>query len=131
MHVLSVLLTAFTQMSAPTTDEAVISLRRRALTSIAYGKGGKLAGTPVIVPAAVNDDLDEAGFQEGLVEGEVVAAQVAHDVAGARPHLALCVLQQRPQAPRYPCLWEPEEVNEMRRDILMRCSDLWSALAKR
>ena len=67
----------------------MMSLRGRRITSIAYGKGGELAGTPVIVPAAVNENLYEPSFQDGLVEGDVVAAQIAHDIAGARSDLSL------------------------------------------
>lgn len=109
---LSARLTPLTHIYAPTPDDAMTSLRCKARTSIAYSKGGKLAGTPVIVPAAVNDDLDETGFQEGLIEGEVIAAQVAHNVAGARPDLTLRVLQQWPEAPRYPCLHSRGEHDE-------------------
>ncbi len=69
-------------------DKCCISEWKR-ITSIAYGKGGELAGTPVKVPAAVNEHLNQPCLQYRLVEGGVVAAKIAHHIARSCPDLSL------------------------------------------
>lgn len=76
----------------------------RARTGIADGEAGEFASGAVKVGAAIDEDLDEASGTDGLVEVRVVAAQVADEVAGARAHLPLPMLQQRPHVLHQPRL---------------------------
>ena len=73
-------------------------------TCIANGEAGKFSGGAVEVAAAIDEDLDEAGRADGLVEECVVATQVADEVACASAHLSLPMLQQRPHVLHQPRL---------------------------
>lgn len=85
--------------------QETLTFSKACLTSVTDGKCGELAGAPVEVPAAVDERADESRLQDRLVEGGVVAAQVAHHVAGTCPYFALCMLQQWPQVLRDPGLY--------------------------
>lgn len=82
-------------------------------TCITDGEAGKFAGGAVKIAAAVDEDLNEAGRSDGLVEKCVVAAQIADEVACARAHFALPVFQQRAHMLHQPCLQpQPSSVTE-------------------